>query len=263
MLETGKYPIHTKNMSWSFNENIILDDINLTIEKGKIYSVIGPNGSGKTTLLRNLSKMLSPKKQSVFLEGNDLVGIKSKEIAKKMAYVQQNINIDFEFTVFDIVLMGRSPHLKRFETETDKDIEIVNRAMEATNTYKLRDKKINEISGGERQRVILSRALAQETDIMLLDEPTSQLDIQHQIEVLNTVRTLKNEKNKTIIMVLHDLNSAVQYSDYLILLNKGKIISIGTPGEIIQNKFLEEVYGVEFCTSQNPKNGKVYIFPVL
>jgi len=256
------YPIKIRDLEWKFGDRQILWDISLTVNKGYFYSIIGPNGSGKTTLLRNISKSLEPKHDCVFIDDIDVTKLSSRNMAKKLSVVPQNTNIEFGFTVIDIVLMGRSPYMRRFESESSRDLEIAEMAMRATNTWYLRDKRINEISGGERQRVILARALAQDTNIMLLDEPVSQLDIHHQIEIMETIRTLIKSRGMTVIAVMHDLNLAAQYSDYIILMNKGKVVCQGTPQEVITKENIMKVYKLEGYIINNPITGKPYIIHV-
>lgn len=256
------YPIVVRNLDWSYGQEKILDNINIKFEEGKFYSIIGPNGSGKTTLIKNISKLLEIKKESVFVNKCDLTKLSSKEFAKKISCVPQNTNIDFEFSVIDIVLMGRAPYLRRFQSESKDDLEIVKRAMEITNTWYLKDKRINEISGGERQRVIIARAIAQNTRIILLDEPISHLDIHHQVELLDTIRKLNEENNITVIAILHDLNMAAEYSDELILLSKGKIVAKGIPKEVLTKENIKQVYNIEINLIKNPVTKKPYIIPV-
>lgn len=262
MSDNTGYAIKIDGLSWSFGERRVLEEINLTIQRGKFYSIIGPNGSGKTTLLRNITRALEPKGKTILIDDRDITRIRGRELAKKMACVYQNVNVDFDFNVMDIVLMGRTPYLGRFEIEGSKDIEIVLKAMEMTNTLHLKDKKINEISGGERQRVMAARAIAQDTEILLLDEPTSNLDVHHQIELLNTVRQLNEEKNVTVVAVLHDLNLAAQYSDYIILMKEGRVIACDEPEVVLTKENIEGLYNIEFCIIKNPVNNRPYIIPV-
>lgn len=253
-------PIIIKNLNYNYGETHILDNININFERNKFYSIIGPNGSGKTTLLKNILRTLPVESKSIYIDDQDLTSFKNKDLAKKISSVPQNTNIDFQFSVFDIVLMGRTPYLKRFETEGNKDLLIVQEAMEMTNTWHLKDKNINELSGGERQRVIIARALAQQCEIILLDEPISNLDIQHQIEILDTIKYLN--RNVTIVAVLHDLNLAAQYSDSLILLNNGKIVSYGTVEEVLTEKNIRSAYNMDTYIIKNPVTGKPHIIPI-
>ncbi|NLJ88950.1 MAG: heme ABC transporter ATP-binding protein [Epulopiscium sp.] len=251
--------IKIKNLHWKYGEKKILEDINLEIERGKFYSIIGPNGSGKTTLLRNIARILEPQKNTILIDNKDIMDFQNKELAKKIASVPQNTEISFDFSCHDIVMMGRTPYLKRFETEKAEDKIIVREAMETTNTWELRNKSINELSGGERQRVIISRALAQEPDIILLDEPISHLDIHHQVRIMDNIKALNQKKKFSVIAVFHDLNLAAQYSDTLILLNHGKIISLGKPEEVITKKNIKEVYHMDVYMMKNPTNGKPHM----
>jgi len=200
-----------------------LNDITFEVSEGDVLGVIGPNGSGKTTLLRCINLALRPKVGTVFIDGENILELDRKDIAKNIGVVPQNSTIHFPFTVFDIVLMGRTPHLGRLDRETSKDIEIAKNAMKITNTQHLADRLIDEVSGGEKQRVIIARALTQEPKILLLDEPTLHLDINHQLEVLELVKKLARENKLIVVLVSHDLNLANRYCDRLMLLNSGKI----------------------------------------
>ena len=252
--------IEIKNLSFSYEEEV-LNNINITMEKGKFYTIIGPNGSGKTTLLRLISKALNANKKEIFIEDKDLNSINSKLLSQKMAMVPQNTEIEFDFSVEDIVLMGRTPHISRFSSEGEKDFHIAKVAMEITNTLKFKDKKINELSGGERQRVIVARAICQDTEIILLDEPISHLDIHHQIEIMNEIKQLNENKKITIVAVLHDLNLAAAYSDHMILMNNGRIHSHGKPSDVLNEKAIKEVYDLDVYIANNPKTGKIFIMP--
>lgn len=262
MSDDKSYSIKINNLSCTIGNDEILHNINLIIEKNKFYSIIGPNGSGKTTLLKNISKTLEPPKNTIFIDGKDLRDLRANHLAKEMAYVPQNTQINFDFSVMDIVLMGRTPYLKRFQSESSHDIETAKKAMDLTNIWHLRDKNINNISGGERQRVIIARAMVQQTKILLLDEPISNLDIHHQVNILDTIKTLNLEKNITVIAVLHDLNMAAEYSDYLILLHQGKIQAEGRPESVLTEDNIKKVYNMDICILKNPITKKPYIIPV-
>ncbi|AYD39950.1 ABC transporter ATP-binding protein [Clostridium fermenticellae] len=251
--------IDIKDLHFSFDKTEILHKININFTKNKFYSIIGPNGSGKTTLLKNISKILKPTTKSIFLDNIDILDFKNSSLARKLAVVPQNTTIDFDFTALDIVLMGRSPYLSRFESESKKDYRLAKNAMNMTNTWQLRDKIINQLSGGEKQRVLIARALAQNTDIILMDEPISHLDLHHQIEILDTIKLLT--KSITIVAVLHDLNLASQYSDYIILMDNGSIITSGTPDEVITEKNIKGVYKIDMCMIKNPINNRPHIIP--
>jgi iron complex transport system ATP-binding protein len=256
-----KEHINVRNLCFAYEGKEILKGINLDFSTGKFYSIIGPNGSGKSTFIKNISKILEPKHKSVFIEKDDILSFNSKNLAKKMAVIPQNILIDYEFTVFDIVMMGRSPYKRRFQDFNIDDEKVVQKYMEITNTWQLKDKLITHLSGGETQRVIAARALSQETDIILLDEPTSHLDIQYQVEFLSIFKSLKSDK--VIISVLHDLNMASIFSDEVILINKGEVEAIGKPWEVINKENIKNVYNLSVQVLENPVSKCPYIIPIV
>ncbi|RKD29091.1 ABC transporter ATP-binding protein [Thermohalobacter berrensis] len=254
--------IKVKSLYFGYGDNHVLKDINFTIKKGDFVSIIGPNGSGKSTLLKNIANILKPEKGIIEVDGKNIIDYSVKELAKKIALVPQDTHIAYEFNVFDIVLMGRNPYLKRFERETDKDFQIAKESLKLTDTLHLKDKGINNISGGERQRVIISRALAQQPKILLLDEPTSHLDINHQIDILSLLQKLNKEKEMTIVVVIHDINLAARFSNKIILLNKGEVLSIGNPKEVINYNNLENTYNLDMIITDNPYTNSPYIIPL-
>lgn len=255
-----KNHINIKNLSFAYDGKEVIKNVSINFHKGKFYSIIGPNGSGKSTFIKNISKILLPKAKSVFIEKDDIMNISSKNLAKKMAVIPQNILIDYEFTVFDIVMMGRNPYKGRLQDFDREDEKIVKKYMDITNTWHLKDKLITQLSGGETQRVIAARALSQETDIVLLDEPTSHLDIQYQVEFLSLFKSLK--KDKVIISVLHDLNLASIYSDEIIMINKGEIEAIGNPWEVINKENIKKVYNLSVQILENPISHCPFIIPI-
>jgi iron complex transport system ATP-binding protein len=233
-----------KNINFCYDSLKALENVTFNVGDGEILGIIGPNGSGKTTLLRCINGVLQPKIGTVLIDREDISNLDRKEIAKKIGVVPQNTSIAFPFTVLDIVLMGREPHLSRFGGETKEDLEVAKNAMRLTNTQHLAERLIDEVSGGERQRVVIARALTQEPEILLLDEPTLHLDINHQLEVLELVRMLAKEKGLAVISVLHDLNLAARFCDNLMLLDSGKIISIGSPNMVLTSENIRKVYRV-------------------
>lgn len=253
------YALEVKNLKFGYAKDLILKDVSFSIEKGKFISIIGPNGSGKSTLLKNLNRIYTPKGGEIVVESVDINMIKAKELAKKIALVPQNTIIDYEFTVEDIVLMGRHPYKGRFQREDNNDYEIVKEALEMTNTFHLKNRIITELSGGERQRVIIAKALAQNPSIILLDEPTSHLDINHQIEILNLLRKLNREKGTTIVVVIHDINLASRYSDEVIMLNEGQIVGIGSPEEVITKENIEFAYNIKVVIEKNKYTDAIYL----
>lgn len=215
--------LDVKDIDVFYGDRKVLERICLSAESG-LKGIIGPNGSGKTTLLKSISRVLKPKSGIILLNGKDVYELKAKDIAKDMTVVSQDTSTKFDFTVRDVVLMGRAPHLGRFEMEKREDMEIAEKAMKLTKTWHLADRTITEISGGEKQRVIIAKALAQEPKVLLLDEPTSHLDINYQIEILDLIKALSKEL--VVIAVFHDLNLAARYCDELILLSEVSLLDI-------------------------------------
>lgn len=258
--QSATYPIRIQNINVSFGNVNALKDISLHMERGRFYGILGPNGSGKTTLLRSIAKSLKPQRGSILVNGVDIGKIKTKELSRKLAYMYQSTDIQCDYSVTDVVLMGRNPYLGRFQTEGPTDREMAEKAMKAANVWQLRDRRINEISGGERQRAFIARALVQDTDIVLLDEPVSHLDLQHQIEFLDIARKI-TQKQRTVVAVLHDLNLASTYCDYLFLLKGGAIIAQGEPEKVLTEGIIEEVYGIKPYIVRGVNNNKPYIIP--
>ncbi|MGM0508808.1 MAG: heme ABC transporter ATP-binding protein [Fusobacteriota bacterium] len=254
--------IKIKNLDFAYKKEKVLKNINLSIKNGEITSIIGPNGSGKTTLLKLMLDLLTFKRGDIKISDKSIKKYSKKELSQKISYVSQQVNFNFDFTVYDIVMMGRYPYVSRFSKETNRDKKIVKEAMETTYTWKFRQKSINELSGGELQRVIIARSIVQNSEIMMLDEPISHLDIHHQMEIMDTLKKINAKKNTTVITVLHNINLAVQYSDKIILLDKGKIIANGDPREVISYENIKKVYKMNFMIIDHPKNGLPYIIPV-
>jgi len=243
------------NLSFSYPSRPILNEITFEVKSGTILGIVGPNGAGKSTLIRTIAKNLPMQKGAVFLDKKDLSLMSNKELAQNLAVVPQEADVNFGFTVEEVVLMGRTPYLKRLQSEGKKDYEIAKEAMKATKVWDLRGRYITELSGGEKQRVILARALTQEPKILLLDEPTSHLDINHQMEMLSFLRSLTREGKLAAIMVLHDLNLAAQFCDELILLKEGRIYAAGKPTEVITPQNIKEVYQADVLIYNHPLLG--------
>src|SRR5690554_3242159 len=199
------YALEVKNLQFGYKNNLVIRDISFKIKAGSFVSIIGPNGSGKSTLLKALNNIYRPQEGSILLYNRDILSYKKKDLARKIALVPQDTSIDYEFTVEDIVMMKRHPYKGRFEREDESDYKIVKEALELTNTLTLNDRIINQISGGERQRAIIAKALAQKPAMILLDEPTSNLDINHQMDILNILKKLNEENGLTVILVIHDI----------------------------------------------------------
>ncbi len=240
----------------------IIKDISFKVEEGEFLCIIGPNGSGKSTLLKSLTKLLKPSKGSILFEGKDIYSFTTIEFSRRAAFVPPDISVSFSFRVEEIVSMGRNPYMNRFASLNDSDKKSIHEAMELTGIVSLKDRFIDELSTGETQRVIIAQAIAQETDVIFLDEPTSHLDIGHQTEIFDLLKKLQKEKGRTIILVSHDLNMASEYSDNLILMANGMLHSIGLPMDVLNYKAIEEVYNAVVVVRDNPMSGKPHVIPV-
>jgi len=253
--------LRINNIACRYETTNVLENINFSARGGDFIGVIGPNASGKSTLLKSISKVLKPHTGVVLLNERDVHTLKSAEIAKNLAVVPQESVISFAFTALEVVLMGRTPHLNRFEMESTQDLIIAQKSMELTNTWYLAERPIDRLSGGEKQRIIIARALTQEPRVLLLDEPTDHLDINHQIEILDLIKRLSKEEGMVVIGVFHDLNIASQYCDRLILLHKGRIFAAGGAGDVLTGENIEKVYGVKVTVKQDDISGKLFIHP--
>ncbi len=245
-----------------YNNFEILKGVSFNIEKGDFTGIIGPNGSGKTTLLRTATKIIKPFKGEIFLEEKNIANMPLKELAAVMAVVPQDTVFTFPFRVIDVVLMGRIPYINRFGFESRKDSKIALDALEFVGALHLKDRFIDELSGGERQRVIIAKALAQEPRILFLDEPTTHLDINHQVQIFGLLRKMNKESGLTIVAILHDLNLASDYCDKLILMSGGMIKGKGAPGEVLNYKTIEDVYKTVVIVKENPLTLRPHIFLV-
>jgi iron complex transport system ATP-binding protein len=247
--------IEVNSISFRYYEDWVLQEVSFRVEKGEFVGVIGPNGSGKTTLLKILYRLLAPQRGEILFELVPMKKMGRADIAKRIAVVAQETHLLFPFTVLETVLMGRSPYLGDSMFETEKDLEIAKRAMEWTKILPFSERPMDELSGGERKRVFIARALAQEPEVILLDEPTANLDIHHQIDFLDLILTLNRERGLTIIMASHDINMASEFCDRLILLQGGRIYKTGPPGEVITRENIESVYGCQVWIDQHPISG--------
>jgi iron complex transport system ATP-binding protein len=247
--------IEVDSIFFRYHQDWVLQDVSFQVRKGEFVGMIGPNGSGKTTLLKILYVSLSPAGRGLF-DRLSLKKMSRREIAKKIAVVAQETYPAFPFRAIEMVLMGRSPYLGHLMFESPKDLEIAKKAMEWTEILPISQRSIDELSGGERKRVFIARALAQEPAMILLDEPTSNLDIHHQVEFLDLVLSLNREKGLTILMASHDLNLASEYCDRLIFLQNGKIYKMGSPEEVMTRENIEKVYGCGVWVDRNPVSGK-------
>lgn len=236
--------IELKDVTYGYTDKAVLRNVSVRFEAGGMYAVMGANGCGKTTLLRLVSGMLQPHSGEVTVEGKDVWQYSAVQLARRMAYVRQHPQTDFEFSAFETVLMGRNPYQRRLQNESQHDWDIVEQCMKQTNTWHLRFAKPNQMSGGELQRVMLARALAQQTPVMLLDEPVSNLDIAHQFEILELLCHINRSEGKTILLVVHDLNMALHYCPNLLLLHQGGIHYFGTTVQGLTSENIRTVFGI-------------------
>jgi len=254
--------IELMNVFFAYDKELVLKDLSFDIHQGEFLSIIGPNGSGKTTLLRLFSRVIEPKMGEIRLKGKDINKIKRKELAKTISVVPQDSFINFPFSVLDVVLMGRYPYLENLSFEKKEDLEMARKAMILTDIFHLSQRDINDLSGGERQRAIIARALTQQPEILLLDEFTSSLDLNHKIEIYELIKRLNIEKSLTIINVSHDLNIASEYADRLLLLNEGSIHSLGTPREVLKRDIIRDVFECNVLIEDSPVTGSPYVIPL-
>jgi len=248
-----------ENVVAGYGKKVVLQDVSLAADAGEFLGLIGPNGSGKTTLLRVISGVLAPDKGRVLLRGTGVQDIGRRELARTMAFLPQDLAVDFSFTVREVVLMGRSPHLSRLSHEKRKDLEIAERAMELTGVGLLADQIITEISGGERQRAFIAMCLAQEPELLVLDEPTNHLDIAHQLAALDLIQGLNRETGMTVVSVFHDLNLAAEYCQRLVVLDRGRVVAIGPPEDVLTADMILRVYGVKVFAERNRVSEKPHI----
>lgn len=240
----NKPAIEVRNLTFSYGKNTVLKDISIKFESGKITTIMGANGCGKSTLFALMTKNLYQKRGNIFLKGKNIQNLTLKEFAKKVAIVTQYNTISEDITVEKLVEFGRTPYKKLMDRSTKEDYEIIYNAMKITGVLPYKDREVSRLSGGQRQRVWIAMALAQDTKILLLDEPTTYLDIRYQIEILELVKRLNKEYGITIIMVLHDINQAIAYSDRIVGLKDGNVVIDGVPQEVINTDSINEIYGI-------------------
>ncbi|MFC6012017.1 ABC transporter ATP-binding protein [Nocardia lasii] len=249
-------------VSLGYGERVIVDELSLDIAPGVVTTVIGPNGCGKSTLLKSLGRLLRPRAGQVVLDGKAISSMKTKDVAKVVGMLPQTPVAPEGLTVADLVARGRHPHQSWMrQWSADDEVEVA-AALAQTGIADLAERTLDELSGGQRQRAWISMALAQGTDILLLDEPTTYLDLAHSLEVLDLVDRLHHDYGRTVVMVLHDLNLAIRYSDELVVMSAGRIVARGKPGEIISAELLAEVFGLDATVLTDPVSGRPMIVPI-
>ena len=251
--------LQIQNLSYSYGDMRILSDISFDVKPGELISILGHNGSGKTTLLRCVSGYLKPERGQALLGGKNVISIPAKTLAQRMALVPQSSVMEFDFTVRDIVLMGRNPHIGRFAVESEADYALADDALRWTNMFELKDRSVLTLSGGEWQRTIVARAICQNSEVLLLDEPVANLDIKHQLDILGMVRRVCRERGVCALCVMHDVNLAAHYSDKLIILNRGEMLCFGTSETVITSENLFAAYGVKADVRQ--EQGAPFMVP--
>jgi iron complex transport system ATP-binding protein len=253
-----------EDLNYSYERNkSVLNNINLTIKTGEFVGLVGPNGCGKSTLINLICRVLDLQSGYIAIDGIELLSIPHNDLAKLVAVVPQESFFEFDFTALEIVLMGRLPYLGRFQLEGKSDRKLAKVAMKQTKCWDFRNKYMKHLSGGEKQRVVVARALVQDTKYLLLDEPTSHLDMNFQFEVLDIMARLNRKKKITIISVFHDINHASKYCSRLLLMKSGEIIDDGVPNEVINYKNMSKLFDFDIILKHHPKEGYKYILPDL
>jgi iron complex transport system ATP-binding protein len=251
-----------EGVSFAYGRRPVLRAVDLAVAPGELVGVIGPNGGGKTTLVRLLAGVRRPDAGVVRLDGRPLGDLTRRELARRLAVVPQDPSIEFPFTALEVVLMGRAPHLPGLALPRAGDVEIARAAMARLDVAEVEDRPLDQLSGGERQRVLLARALAQAPDVLLLDEPTTHLDLRHQVGIYDVVEALRQERGLAVVSVLHDLNLAALYCDRLVLLAGGRVVADGSPAAVLTADALAHAYGAEVQVGRNDATGAPIVLPV-
>ena len=259
--ERGEAALDVRNLTVAYGARVALRDVSLSLPVGELLGLVGPNGSGKTTLIRAVSGVVAPQAGGVSLDGDDALRLSPKEVALRVAVVPQNPQLPPAFTALELVLMGRTPHLKLLQGEGQGDLRAARRAMLATDSWELAGRRIGELSGGERQRLLVARALAQETPLLLLDEPTAHLDVGHQAATLRLMARLCRSEGKAVLAAVHDLTLAAQFCHRLVMLHQGRVIAEGSPGEVLTRERLRQVYGTSLHVLSHPVTGRPVLAP--
>lgn len=258
---TERHQLTAESVTLAYGDRIVAEGLDLDIAAGRVTAIVGPNGCGKSTLLRALARLISPRAGQVLLDGRSLHQQSSKEVARVLGLLPQSPIAPEGIAVSDLVGRGRHPHQRMLAGWTAKDYASVAAALEATGTADLADRPVDELSGGQRQRVWIAMALAQETDVLLLDEPTTFLDVAYQIEVLDLLTDLNRDRGTTIVMVLHDLNLAARYADALVAMKDGRVHAHGSPEDVVNESLMSQVFGLDSRVITDPVSGKPLVLP--
>lgn len=253
--------IKINNISLSYGDKIILENINLIFKEKSFVGIIGKNGAGKSTLLKAITGLLKPIKGNVFIDTDDVYKMKKNILAKKISFMPQIIQTDFSFKVKDFIMFGRYPYMNMFKLATKQDFKTVKDVMDFTRTTEFAERNINELSGGEKQKVLLAQTLVQQTDIIALDEPTSHLDIGNQAAIFKLLKMLNEQYNKTIITTVHDLNLTGEFCSDIVLLDNKKVFNFGKVEEVLNYKDIEKIYGTTVVVKNNPVSNKPVVIP--
>jgi iron complex transport system ATP-binding protein len=253
--------IETKGLTFAYTEKPVINNVSLNFQAGEFTGVIGPNGSGKSTLLKLIGGILPSPSETVFFKNRELGHYKKKDLAASISWIPQEKQMAFSFKVIDIVLMGRHPYLSALSFEGESDYQIAEEAMRQTQVLEFAQRSFNEISGGEKQRVMIASAISQKPEVMLLDEPTSALDIKYQIEILSILNRLNEQENKSLVLAMHDLHLASKFCKRLVLLKEGRVFCEGTPAEVLKKEILEEVYEVKVKIFDDDEDGSLIVVP--
>ncbi|MEM1334246.1 MAG: ABC transporter ATP-binding protein [Actinomycetota bacterium] len=257
----GAARLAAEGVRLAYDEKVVVRDLDLEVPDGQITVIVGPNACGKSTLLRSLARLLRPSSGRVVLDGEMIHSLPTKEVARRLGLLPQSPIAPEGILVVDLVARGRTPHQKLFQQWSKSDERSVRAALSATNTLDLADRPVDELSGGQRQRVWIAMALAQETELLLLDEPTTFLDISHQIDVLDLVHELNEERGRTVVVVLHDLNLACRYAHHIVMMRDGDIISAGPPSDVITAESVEQVFGLSCTVIDDPVSRTPLVVP--
>lgn len=263
---TAAARLTARELTLAYEDRTVVHDLDLAIPDGKVTVIVGPNACGKSTTLRALGRLLRPRSGAVLLDGEALAKLPTRHIAQQVGLLPQTPVAPEAITVGDLVARGRQPHQRWWQQWSDADETAVTEAMERTDVAELAERSVDELSGGQRQRVWIAMALAQETDILLLDEPTTYLDISHQVEVLDLVRQLaaptpEGDRGRTVVVVLHDLNQAARYADHLVAMKEGRLVARGTPAEVVTEELVREVFGLDCVVIPDPVTGSPLVVP--